>query len=76
MGRIILLAAVILVLSAGSAFAPLVTVVDDDYSSSSSSSDDTSVVDLSDRDTDAPTWSPSFDNTTPAGMAPGGPIED
>lgn len=35
---------------------------------------DTSVVDLSDVDTDQPVQSPSFENTTPAGQAPGGPI--
>ena len=37
---------------------------------------DSSVVDLSDVDTTQPVKSPSFENTTPAGMAPGGPIED
>lgn len=38
--------------------------------------DDTSVVDLTGLDTDQPVQSPSFENTTPAGQAPGGPIED
>ncbi len=65
-------------LSATPAWAPLVTTFSDDSSSSSSSSSfsDTSTVDLSDRDTSQPTWSPSFENTTPAGQAAGGPIED
>lgn len=36
---------------------------------------DTTVVDLSDVNTDQPVQSPSFENTTPAGQAPGGPIE-
>lgn len=52
--------------------------------------DDTSVVDLSDRESDVPSipeedevieeedvvYSPSLENTTPAGWAPGGPIEE
>jgi hypothetical protein len=37
---------------------------------------DTSTVDLSDKNTDQPVQSPSSENTTPAGMAPGGPIEN
>lgn len=35
---------------------------------------DTSTVDLSDKQSDA-VYSPSLENTTPAGQAPGGPIE-
>jgi hypothetical protein len=57
----------------GPAFAPLVLNTQSD---SGSTNQDTSVVDLSDKNTDEPTWSPSFDNTTPAGQAPGGPIEE
>lgn len=41
----------------------------------SSNSSDTNTVDLSDKDTDQPVQSPSQDNTTPAGQAPGQPIE-
>ncbi len=59
----------------GIARAELVNVVDDSSSSSSTPNQDTSVVDLSDKNTDAPVQSPSFENTTPAGQAPGGPIE-
>ena len=59
---------VVLGVSAKPAWAPLVHTFSDDSSSSGSS--DSSVVDLSDRDTDAPTWSPSFENATS-----GGPIE-
>ena len=67
----------LLLLTSGLAYAPLVTTFEDtSESSSGSGSDDTSVVDLSDKDTDQPTWSPSFENTPPAGSAPGGPIED
>lgn len=36
---------------------------------------DGDVVDLTGLDTDQPVQSPSFENTTPAGQAPGGPIE-
>lgn len=59
----------------GAAYAELVTVIDEG-SDESSTHDDADVVDLSDKDTDQPTWSPSFENTTPAGQAPGGPIEE
>ena len=38
--------------------------------------EDTSVVDLSDVDTDQPVYGPSFENETPAGYAPGEPILD
>lgn len=41
---------------------------------SSTPNQDTSTVDLSDKDTDQPVQSPSLENTTPAGQAPGGPI--
>ncbi len=58
---------------AGTLYAPLVSTTEG--TSSSSSNSDTSTVDLSDRDTDAPVQSPSFENTTPAGQAPGQPIE-
>jgi hypothetical protein len=57
---------------AGPLYAPLVTTIQETQSSQGS---DTSTVDLSDKDTDAPVQSPSFENTTPAGQAPGGPIE-
>ena len=73
--KIGLMTAAGLVLWTGLAYAPLVTTFDDS-ASSSSSSDDTSVVDLSDVDTDQPTWSPSFENETPSGWASGGPISD
>ncbi|HTL69802.1 MAG TPA: hypothetical protein VL404_00780 [Candidatus Eisenbacteria bacterium] len=39
-------------------------------------SSETSTVDLSDKDTDQPVQSPSFENTTPAGQAPGQPINN
>ncbi len=59
---------VAVVMCADKAYAPLVLQTSQDSSSSSesssdsSSNQDTSVVDLSDKDTDQATWSPSFDN--------------
>ncbi len=60
-------------LCAGTLYAPLVTTTEE--SDSSYSDSDTRVVDLSDRDTDAPVESPSFENQTPSGQAPGEPVE-
>ncbi len=72
--------AVAVLMCADKAYAPLVLQTDQDSSSSSSSdsssNQDTSVVDLSDKDTDQATWSPSFENETPSGSAPGGPVEE
>ena len=43
---------------------------------SDDSEGDASVVDLSGKDTTQPVQSPSFENKTPSGMAPGGPIDN
>ena len=65
MKKMFFLMGAILFLSSGVAYAPLVTVVDDSATSDSdTATGDTDVVDLSDVDTDQPTWSPSFENTS------------
>lgn len=65
MRKIIFWIGVSLFLASGVAYAPLVTVYDEpEDTDTGSTNDDTSVVDLSDVDTDQPTWSPSFENET------------
>ncbi|HEY8037054.1 MAG TPA: hypothetical protein VIF37_15845 [Methylobacter sp.] len=52
----------------------VVDLRDDTSSSVPTENQDTSTVDLSDKQSDT-VYSPSLENTTPAGQAPGGPIE-
>ena len=52
----------------------VVDLRDDPSVSTPVENDDTSTVDLSDKESDVVN-SPSLENTTPAGQAPGGPIE-
>lgn len=64
MKRMFFLMVAMLCFGSGVAYAPLVTVYEEPEDTDSGTTDeDTSVVDLSDVDTDQPTWSPSFENT-------------
>lgn len=63
-----------LFLVAAPAFADNINEAYNGAGTPASSNQDTSTVDLSDKDTDQPVQSPSFENTTPAGQAPGGPV--
>ena len=59
----------ILFLSTGRAFAPLVTTTADQQQAGSGSQD-SNIVDLSNKNTDAPVDSPSFENQPPEEKAP------
>ncbi len=63
------------------AYAPLVTTVEEDEETAFESeyleeaaTNDSDVVDLRDKDVDAPTWSPSFEEEPEED--PGGPLEE